>query len=70
MSNPLSASEALGPASPEADPGALALLARLWEAQDGLALDPALAWERAAFAEAFARPEPGRRVRAFLAGGR
>jgi len=58
-----------GPApSPEADPRALALLSRLHEAQAGLARSPALAWERAAFAEAFADPEPRRRVRAFLAG--
>jgi len=44
------------------------LLSRLHEAQAGLARSPALAWERAAFAEAFADPEPRRRVRAFLAG--
>ena len=52
--------------SPEADPRALALLAALAECQAGLPLGPALAWERAFFAEAFADPEPGRRVRAFL----
>ena len=67
---PLDAPLAPGPASPEADPRALALLARLWAAQDGLSGEPALAWERAAFAEAFADPGPGRRVRAFLSGGR
>ena len=56
-----------GPApSPEADPRALALLSKLRAAQADLALGPSLAWERAAFAEAFADPEPGRRVRAFL----
>ena len=54
------------PPSPEADPRALALLSRLQAAQAGLARGPALAWERAAFAEAFADPEPARRVRAFL----
>jgi hypothetical protein len=52
--------------SPEADPRALALLSGLHAAQAGLARDPSLAWERAAFAEAFADPEPLRRVRAFL----
>lgn len=70
MSSPFPAAKALEMASAEADPGALALLARLWEAQEGLASGPSLAWERAAFAEAFASPEPARRVRAFLGGGR
>lgn len=56
-----------GPApSPEADPRALALLSALQAAQAGLSREQALAWERAAFAEAFADPEPGRRVRRFL----
>ena len=54
------------PASSEADPRALDLLARLQAAQAGLARGPALAWERVFFAEAFAHPEPGKRVRAFL----
>ncbi|MBS1783962.1 MAG: hypothetical protein JST24_00880 [Acidobacteria bacterium] len=53
--------------SPETDPRALALLERLHAAQAGLDLGPALAWERVAFAEAFAGPEPARRVGAFLA---
>jgi hypothetical protein len=57
--------------SPEADPRALALLSRLQAAQAGLSTGPALAWERVFFAEAFADPEPARRVSAFLgAGGR
>ncbi|HJV23139.1 MAG TPA: hypothetical protein VJ505_04390 [Holophagaceae bacterium] len=45
----------------------------LWktrECQRQLPREAALAWERAAFAEAFADPEPARRVRAFLHGGR
>ncbi|MBS1767948.1 MAG: hypothetical protein JST05_11180 [Acidobacteria bacterium] len=60
------AADALGSASSEADPRALALLARLWMAQDGLGCDPALAWERALFSDAFTDPEPARRVQAFL----
>ncbi len=52
--------------SPEADARALALLERLQAAQAGLARGPALAWERVGFAEAFASPEPARRVGAFL----
>ena len=65
---PATASQALEPASPEADPGALALLSGLWDAQEGLHRDQALAWERVIFAEAFAGPEPARRVGAFLGG--
>jgi len=57
-------------ASPEADPRALALLSKLHAAQAGLDRGQALAWERAAFAEAFEDPAPARRVRAFLGGGR
>lgn len=55
-------------AAPEADPRALALLVRLTRAQTGLGRGPALAWERAAFAEAFEDPGPSRRVQAFLSG--
>ncbi|HJW10063.1 MAG TPA: hypothetical protein VJ483_10535 [Holophagaceae bacterium] len=36
--------------------------------QAGLPREAALAWERAAFAEAFAGGEPRRRVQAFLGG--
>ncbi len=57
------------PPSPEADPRALALLERLHAAQAGLSRGPALALERASFAEAFADPEPARRVGAFLVAG-
>ena len=52
--------------SPDADDRALELLRALRGRQAGLDLGPALAWERAAFAEAFASPEPARRVQAFL----
>ena len=58
------------PASPEADRRALSLLSKLHAAQAGLDRGPALAWERLFFAEAFADPEPARRVRAFLGDGR
>ena len=54
--------------SPEADPRALELLRGLSSRQIGLPLGQALALERVAFAEAFAGPEPGRRVRGFLNG--
>ena len=53
-------------ASPEADSRALDLLRKLTLLQAGLPRSQALAWERVFFAEAFADPEPGRRVRAFL----
>lgn len=52
--------------SPDADARALELLRALRDHQAGLDRGPALAWERAAFAEAFASPEPARRVQAFL----
>jgi hypothetical protein len=45
---------------------ALALLAHLRHHQDGLPRPAALAWERAAFGEAFDHPEPGLRIRRFL----
>jgi hypothetical protein len=45
---------------------ALSLLGNLQRRQAGLPRSPALAWERAAFAEAFDHPEPGRRIRRFL----
>ncbi len=54
------------PPSTEGDPRALALLGRTRAHQQGLPRTAALAWERAAFAEAFADPEPARRVQAFL----
>lgn len=49
---------------------ALALLAATREAQEGLTMPAALAWERAAFRAAFLHAEPGRRIRAFLSGQR
>ncbi|HEU4950777.1 MAG TPA: hypothetical protein VFT46_02440 [Holophagaceae bacterium] len=52
--------------SPDADARALELLRALRTWQGGLDRGAALAWERAAFAEAFASPEPARRVQAFL----
>ncbi|HJV88797.1 MAG TPA: hypothetical protein VJ623_00715 [Holophagaceae bacterium] len=58
------------PASPEGDSRALALLWKTRVHQRNLPREAALAWERAAFAEAFADPEPARRVRAFLHGER
>ncbi len=45
---------------------ALVLLGNLQARQAGLARPAALAWERAAFAEVFDHPEPGRRIRRFL----
>lgn len=45
---------------------AMALLGNLQQHQEGLPRPAALAWERAAFAEAFDHPEPGRRIRRFL----
>jgi hypothetical protein len=45
---------------------ALVLLGNLHLAQAGLPRPAALAWERAAFAEVFDHPEPGRRIRHFL----
>lgn len=62
-----------GPGNPPASEGdsrALGLLARTRAHQRGLPRTAALAWERAAFAEAFADPEPARRVQAFLQGNR
>jgi hypothetical protein len=53
-----------------ADPRAVELLLRTRRAQAGLPLQAALAWERAAFAEAFLDEEPRRRVRAFLGEGK
>ncbi len=58
------------PPSPEGDSRALALLWNTRGQQRNLPREAALAWERAAFAEAFGSPEPGRRVRAFLGGER
>ncbi|HJU84288.1 MAG TPA: hypothetical protein VJ600_08755 [Holophagaceae bacterium] len=57
-----------GGSSPHADPRALALLLATRQSQAGLPRQAALAWERAAFAEAFGAEEPRRRVRAFLGG--
>jgi len=45
---------------------ALFLLGNLQGFQTGLSRPAALAWERAAFAEVFGHPEPGRRIRHFL----
>ena len=45
---------------------ALDLLGNLQARQAGLSRPSALAWERAAFAEAFDHPEPGQRIRRFL----
>jgi hypothetical protein len=45
---------------------ALVLLENLQAHQHGLPRIPALAWERAAFAEVFDHSEPGRRIRRFL----
>jgi hypothetical protein len=45
---------------------AISLLGNLQRRQDGLSRPAALAWERAAFAEVFDHPEPGRRIRRFL----
>ena len=45
---------------------AMSLLGNLQRQQEGMARPAALAWERAAFAEAFDHPEPGRRIRRFL----
>ena len=47
---------------------ALALLGNLQVRQAGLSRPAALAWERAAFAEAFDHPEPSQRIRRFLEG--
>ena len=55
-------------AAASADPRALELLLRTRGHQSGLPREAALAWERAAFAEAFLDEEPRRRVRAFLGG--
>ncbi len=61
-----------GVAEPVPDPvsgaceRALELLGNLQARQAGLSRSAALAWERAAFAEAFDHPEPGRRIRRFL----
>lgn len=56
------------PADPQAR--ALALLADLRAEQAGLSRGAALAWERAAFREAFLEAGPGQRIRAFLEGTR
>ena len=56
------------PLSPEAR--ALGLLAALRIEQAGLPREAALAWERAAFREAFLESGPGLRIRAFLEGKR
>ena len=45
---------------------AIFLLGNLQGLQGGLPRPAALAWERAAFAEIFDHPEPGRRIRWFL----
>ncbi|WP_306590915.1 hypothetical protein [Geothrix sp. 21YS21S-4] len=47
-------------------PTAISRLDDLQVRQDGLPRLAALAWERAAFAEVFDRPEPGERIRRFL----
>lgn len=52
------------------DPRALELLAALRDRQRGLPRAAALAWERAAFAEALDHPEPRRRIEAFLGQGK
>ena len=49
---------------------ALDLLAALREEQAGLERGAALAWERAAFREAFLESGPAQRIRAFLEGRR
>ncbi len=54
----------------QAERRALALLAALREEQRGLPRGAALAWERAAFCEAFLEPGPAQRIRAFLEGKR
>jgi hypothetical protein len=56
------------PGNPETR--ALGLLANLREEQAGLPREAALAWERAAFREAFLETGPGLRIRAFLEGRR
>jgi len=45
---------------------ALGLLGATREFQTDLPRPAALAWERAAFSEAFDHPEPGERIRRFL----
>lgn len=54
----------------KADPRALALLREVRVFQRCLSRQPALAWERLAFAMAFLDDEPQRRVRAFLSKGK
>jgi hypothetical protein len=49
---------------------ALALLAALREEQRALPQGAALAWERAAFREAFLESGPAQQIRAFLEGKR
>ncbi len=70
MSDAIVAHPSPNAGAPEGDSRALALLWKTREFQRHLPREAALAWERAAFAEAFADPEPARRVRAFLHGGR
>lgn len=62
--------EPIDPVSASGQTRALRLLEATREFQEGLPGPAALAWERAAFRAAFLRPEPGRRIRAFLSGQR
>lgn len=61
-----------GSTNPSAETGffvcdrALGLLGATREFQTDLSRPAALAWERAAFSEAFDHPEPGERIRRFL----
>ncbi|MBI3129844.1 MAG: hypothetical protein HYZ13_00660 [Acidobacteria bacterium] len=70
MSSSTKALQGSHPHSPEGDSRALDLLWTTRKVQQDLPREAALAWERAAFAAAFADPEPARRVRAFLHGSR
>lgn len=57
----------MSPAQPfEGNPRALILLSDLQARQGHLSRAPALAWERAVFAEALGSPEPRQRIQAFL----
>ena len=60
----------LKPEPHAAEARALALLAELRQEQQDLPRGAALAWERAAFREAFLEAGPAQRIRAFLEGRR
>ena len=74
--DPAIRSQGTGTRSPVPAPGvtseacerALDLLGKLQNRQAGLPRPAALAWERAAFTEAFDHPEPSQRIRRFLEG--